>query len=69
MADLYARTQAAEWYGWDIWSFPPDGRRFVMVHVRVASPVAVTGQIAGTLAAAAGVQNVVVQAGGPPAGR
>ena len=35
-----------------------------MLHVRVVSPAAVTGQLAGTLATAAGVQNVVVQAGG-----
>jgi len=35
-----------------------------MLHVRVGSPAAVTGQLAGTLATAAGVQNVVVQAGG-----
>jgi hypothetical protein len=34
-----------------------------MLHVRVVSPAAVTGQLAGTLATAAGVQNVVVQAG------
>jgi hypothetical protein len=35
-----------------------------MLHVRVVSPAIVTGQLAGTLATAAGVQNVVVQAGG-----
>ena len=35
-----------------------------MLHVRVVSPAAVTGQLAGTLATAAGIQNVVVQAGG-----
>ena len=35
-----------------------------MLHVRVVSPATVTGQLAGTLATAAGVQNVVVQAGG-----
>ena len=40
-----------------------------MLHVRVVSPAAVTGQLAGTLATAAGVQNVVVQAGASPAGR
>ena len=39
-----------------------------MLHVRVVSPAAVTGQLAGSLAAAVGVQNVVVQAG-VPAGR
>jgi hypothetical protein len=35
-----------------------------MLHVRVVSPAAVAGQLAGTLATAAGVRNVVVQAGG-----
>ena len=35
-----------------------------MLHVRVVSPATVTGQLAGTLATAAGAQNVVVQAGG-----
>jgi hypothetical protein len=35
-----------------------------MTHVRVVSPAAATGQMAGTLATAAAVQNVVVQAGG-----
>jgi hypothetical protein len=35
-----------------------------MLHVRVVSPAAITGQPAGSLATAAGVQNVVVQAGG-----
>jgi uncharacterized hydrophobic protein (TIGR00271 family) len=35
-----------------------------MLHFRVVSPAAITGQLAGTLATAAGVQNVVVQAAG-----
>jgi uncharacterized hydrophobic protein (TIGR00271 family) len=34
-----------------------------MLHVRVVSPAALTGQLAGRLAAAPGVQNLVVQAG------
>ncbi len=34
-----------------------------MLHVRVVSPASVTGQLAGTLATAAGVHNLVVQAG------
>jgi uncharacterized hydrophobic protein (TIGR00271 family) len=34
-----------------------------MLHVRVVSPASVTGQLAGTLATAGGVHNVVVQAG------
>jgi hypothetical protein len=34
-----------------------------MLHVRVVSPAAVTGQLADRLAAAPGVQNLVVQAG------
>ena len=34
-----------------------------MLHVRLVSPAALTGQLAGRLAAAPGVQNLVVQAG------
>jgi hypothetical protein len=35
----------------------------VVLHVRVVSPAALTGQLAGLLAVALGVQNVVVRAG------
>jgi hypothetical protein len=37
--------------------------RFVMLHVRVVSPAALTGSLADRLAAAPGVQNVMVRAG------
>lgn len=62
---LYPGTQAGCLNGMGGTHGPsrPDRRRFVGLHVRVVSPATVTGQLAGTLATAAGVQNVVVQAG------